>query len=99
MLNVLDRYNVSHRKAVALVISTLGNEARDYSISNSMLRRARMVNRSTIANLIQSDFRTNTSETESLILHWDSKIMPDLAGNEKVDRLVILVSGMDIELV
>ena len=26
-------------------------------------------------------------------MHWDSKLLPDLTGKEKVDRLPVLVSG------
>ena len=28
-----------------------------------------------------------------LIVHWDGKLLPDLTGKEKVDRLPVLVSG------
>ena len=30
------------------------------------------------------------------MLHWDGKLMKDLTGDEKVDRLPILVSGFGI---
>ena len=29
-------------------------------------------------------------------MHWDGKLLPDLTGNEKVDRLPILVSGLGV---
>ena len=32
----------------------------------------------------------------SLTVHWDGKLLPDLTGNEKVDRLPILASGLGV---
>jgi len=31
-----------------------------------------------------------------LVVHWDGKLLPDLTGKEKVDRLPVLVSGKGI---
>ena len=43
--------------------------------------------------MLKSEFNTQ----KPLVLHWDGKLMADLTGDEKVDRLPIIVSGSDTE--
>ena len=51
------------------------------------------MNRTLLANELKKCFTPSVP----LTLHWDGKLMPDLVGREKVERLVILVSGDDVE--
>ena len=40
--------------------------------------------------------RVNFDQTVPLIIHWDGKLLKDITGNEKVDRLPVLVSGQGV---
>lgn len=44
---------------------------------------------------MKSDF--DSLNLESLVIHWDSKILPDITGKLKVDRLPIVDTGPNVE--
>lgn len=32
-----------------------------------------------------------------IVLHWDSKLLPDIVGHKNVDRLFVIASGLNFE--
>ena len=88
----LDRTKVSDRKATFVIAETvngIGKNIGNIALNRSSIRRKRMEHRAKIAACLKADFQ----DRESLVLHWDSKLLPDLIGKSKIERLVILVSG------
>lgn len=90
----LDRTKTTSRNAVYLLsetASSLGCQPSDLAINRETIRRMRIKWRTEAAKYIRDSF----SPDVPLIAHWDSKLMPDLDGSGKVDRLAIIVSGED----
>ena len=52
-----------------------------------------MKHRQDVASKLRAEFRPEVP----LTIHWDGKILEDIAGRETVDRLPILVSGEGVE--
>lgn len=95
VVSALDRTQVSDRKAVHLLAATaasLGHNVQDFAINRSTIRRTRISVRTEIAELLKESF----SPDVQLTVHWDGKLLPDVTGNDKVDRLPVLVSGSGI---
>ena len=63
------------------------------TLSRNSLQRARSANRESTAIYVKTSFEPK----ETLTVHWDGKLLPDLLGQEKVDRLPVLVTGTDTE--
>lgn len=87
----LDRTKVSDRAAVMIVGETarsLGHDVADLTLNRTSIRRQRMECRTEAFRSITAEF----TPEDSLIVHWDGKLIPDITGKEKVDRLPILVS-------
>ena len=87
----LDRANVSDRTAMYIVSETaksLGNNMKAFTLSRSTIRRRRRNH----CQLFAFEILNNFSPNGTLTVHWDGKLLPDLTGNKKVDRLPILVS-------
>ena len=61
-------------------------------MNRSTIRRPRICIRKHVAAIIKESF---TSEV-LLTVHRDGKMLPDLTGKDKVDRLPILVSGTGV---
>lgn len=96
VLSSLDRTKTSDRHAVQIIapiIHASGENLEEYSINRSSLRRYRQKHRSEVSSLLKSEFNPQ----KPLVLHWDGKLMADLTGDEKVDRLPIIVSGSGAE--
>ena len=88
----LDRTLLSDRSASRVLIpfaKQLGQDINKLSLSPSAIRAARVKYRKQRAEEIKQSFKVDTP----LVVHWDSKLMPDLTGRDKVDRLPILVTG------
>ncbi|ESN96879.1 hypothetical protein HELRODRAFT_178679 [Helobdella robusta] len=66
-------------------------EARSYERPSN--RRARHKHRQELA----LEIRRNFSPDVHLAVHWDGKLLLDLTGNQKVDRLPIVVAGAGVE--
>ncbi|KAE8748796.1 hypothetical protein FOCC_FOCC004390 [Frankliniella occidentalis] len=93
--STFDWAKLSHGKVVHVVSAVLaktGNDISEYACSRSSIRRHRIEERkSLVANL-----KNEMAETECrLSLHWDGKIMEDIASKVKVDRLPVLVVDID----
>lgn len=92
LASALDRTKTTNRNAVYLLTeaaASLGSQPSDLTINRETIRRMRIRWRSEAAKYIRNSF----SPDVPLIVHWDSKLMPDLDGSNVVDRLAIIVSG------
>lgn len=90
----LDRTKLSDRKATFVLAATarsLGNDIQDLTINRSSIRRARLSLRQDISKRLKDNFDPKTP----LTVHWDGKLLQDLTGKELVDRLPVLVSGLN----
>jgi len=94
VLSALERTKVSARRAVEIIaplINASGQCINEFSLNRSSVRR----HRSKCAAALKDNLKFNPQKP--LVLHWDGKLMKDLTGDEKVDRLLILVSGSGID--
>lgn len=90
---MLDRNGLSDRAAMMIVFEasrTLGEDAESLALNRSTIQRQRRKHREAAAAGIAEAFHP----TSALTVHWDGKLMSDLTGKEKVDRLPILVSTL-----
>jgi hypothetical protein len=88
----LDRSKLSDRAAMSVVGETarsLGHEVHNLALNRSSIRRLRQKHRQQRAKQIKEEFKVGVP----LVIHWDGKLLPDLTGKEKVDRLPVIVSG------
>lgn len=95
LISALDRTKTTDRNAwhiIVAVVSALGHDA-DQVPSHSTIRRHRIEGRKQIANDLKQNLRT----ASSLVVHWDGKMLPDIVDKEKVDRLPILISGLNTQ--
>ncbi|KAK2705764.1 hypothetical protein QYM36_015958 [Artemia franciscana] len=91
----LDRTKVSDRKAVFVIAETaksLGRTIDQLALNRDSVRRLRAKHRIHSSASIRAKFQTDVP----LVVHWDGKLIPDLIGKEKVDRLPVLVSGKEV---
>lgn len=94
--SALDRSKVTDHQAVNLLADaahSLGHNVDDVTVSRSSIQRARFSNRLKTA----ADVKTSFDPQVPLTVHWDSKLLPDLVGREKVDRLPVIITGIDAE--
>ncbi|KAL4090485.1 hypothetical protein QTP88_025312 [Uroleucon formosanum] len=90
---VLDKCKISDRNAVHLLIATaeaLGNNVNKLIINRSSIRNARIEFRKERAKKIRQDY--NLANEETVVVHWDGKLLPALTGKGLVDRLPIVAS-------
>lgn len=95
-MSALDRTNTSNRNAVYIlgaVSESLGVPIEDTNLSYNTVRRRRLEARQDIVD----DLRNNIQFPGNLILHWDTKFLQDICIYDKVDRLAVLVSGLNFE--
>ncbi|KAK2721327.1 hypothetical protein QYM36_003567 [Artemia franciscana] len=91
----LDRTKVSDRKAVFVIAETaksLGMTIDQLALNRDSVRRLRAKHRIHSSASIRAKFQSDVP----LIVHWDGKLIPNLIGKEKVDRLPVLVSGKEV---
>jgi hypothetical protein len=92
VLSSLDSTKLSDRRAmqiIASIIQAAGQNIDDYSLNRSSIRRCRQVHRAKRAAELKAEFNPQ----KPMLLHWDGKLIEDLTGDQKVDRLPIIVSG------
>jgi len=88
----LDRTRTSDRKAAYILsafASDLGQKVQNLPISRSSIQRSRIRHRRDIAH----EIRRNFSPEVVLTVHWDGKLVEDVAQKCRVDRLAVVVSG------
>lgn len=96
LISALDRANVSSRNAVfiiAPVLSSLGINVEATTLSHRTIHRTRMLLRKDIAVGLKDNFKTH----DKYVVHWDGKILSDIAESKFVDRLPILLTGLGTE--
>lgn len=94
LASALDRCKVSDRDAVYIIISvaeSLGSDIKDLIINRSSIKRYREQSRFTLTNEIRKAF--SVSSLNSVVLHWDGKILPNLTGKQTVDRLPVVITN------
>ncbi|GBM75037.1 hypothetical protein AVEN_213331-1 [Araneus ventricosus] len=95
LATVLDRTKVSDRKAIFVAAKTaksLGYDIKEVGLNRSTIRRKRIFNRIEQSQKLKESLQRNVS----LIVHWDGKLLPELTGKEKIDRLPIIISGKGV---
>ena len=65
----------------------------DYNINRSSIHHARQKRRLFMASKLKASFDPLTP----LNLHFDGKLMMDLTGDAKMDRLPVIVSGSEVD--
>ena len=90
---VLDRTNISVRKSAMIVASVLNIAGSSPNVlSRSTVHRHRQKRRRQLAGMIRSSYQVTKS-----VVHWDGKLLPDVAGpassTSLVERLSILVTS------
>ncbi|KAK2703242.1 hypothetical protein QYM36_018259 [Artemia franciscana] len=91
----LDRTKVSDRKAVFVIAETaksLGMTIDQLALNRDSVRRLRAKHRIHSSASIRAKFQSDVP----LVVHWDGKLIPNLIGKEKVDRLPVLVSRKEV---
>lgn len=89
--SALDRNKVSDREALRLMVpiaAALGHDPSSLPLSRSTIQRKRKEGRKAVFE----EIKQSVSFNDPVIVHWDGKILPDILGTEKTDRLPVLVS-------
>ena len=87
----LDRHKVTDRAALMIIgeaAKSLDVPISNIPLSRQSIRRRRQKCRQNQANNIKSQFQPDSF----VIIHWDGKLMPDLTGDSKVDRLPVIAT-------
>jgi hypothetical protein len=97
----LDRAKVSDRMAMHIISATavsLGHDVSELVLSVASIKRAREKYRAVLANNTKIEFLADMRDVNGpWTVHWDGKLLPDVTGKDKVDRLPILVSGQEVD--
>ncbi|XP_044595869.1 uncharacterized protein LOC123272912 [Cotesia glomerata] len=96
VVSAMDRANVTSRQATHLIFaiaSALGHNLNDVSISHRTVHRNRIELRKEIAKDLKTDLRI----AQCVVIHWDGKLLPDITGRDKVERLPIILSGVNTQ--
>lgn len=94
LASVLDRTLTTDHNAAFIIAATaisLGFSLDEIVLSPSTIRRARIKFRTKLS----SEIKDHLQVSPHLIAHFDGKILPDLIGKKKVDRIAIAVSGLE----
>src|ERR1043165_2542105 len=79
---------------VASVAKALGHPLEELALSRSTIRRSRRAIRKDVSEADKDSFSTQ----DPLLLHWDGKLLPDIAGTKEiVDRIAVIVTGHGVE--
>lgn len=93
----LDRGNISSRRAAPLIYaiaSALGcKDLNSITASHRSIHRSREKVRKKIAQ----DLKAEIQIAHSTVIHWDGKLLPDITGREKVERLPVIISGVSTQ--
>lgn len=88
----VDWAKISSRKAVGVIGSALisaGHDLNDCALSRMTMHRGRNKARPQIVEALKAGMKRDAP----LIIHFDGKLLPNLSGREKVERVAVLVSG------
>ena len=70
-------------------MTSAGQNVDDFNINHSSVYRQREKQRNERAKSVKQNFHPDPN----LTLHWDGKIVPDITGNGKVERIAVIVTG------
>ncbi|KAG5860774.1 hypothetical protein JTB14_015375 [Gonioctena quinquepunctata] len=93
----LDRTKTSNRNAmyiISAVIKSLGLDIDKYNLSYSTIRNACISKREEIVDTIKEEEIFD----DSLVVHWDGKVLPAGNGQSKAERLSIHVTGINTDI-
>lgn len=94
LVAALDKCKLSDRDSVHILIATteaLGHNTEDLVINRTSIRRCRQKLRAERASVLKN--KRLTLQLEFGVVHWDGKLLPAITGNEKVDRLPVIISA------
>ncbi|CAH0389126.1 unnamed protein product [Bemisia tabaci] len=94
----LDKAQLTDRNAVHIIIAiieALGLDPSLYAINKASFQRVRNKLREKRALKLKENFQGENLEL--ITLHWDGKLMKQLLGPDKCDRLAIIITSGDIE--
>ena len=92
----LDRTKTSARNATYVIseaFKSVGYNADELVLSRQTVRRKRMEFRQSFAEDLKESFKADIP----LTVHWDGKMMYDIAGRDIVDRLPVVISGLGVD--
>lgn len=96
LVAALDRTGTTSRNAsflFAAFLASLKLNIDDYNISYSAIHSNRIKQRGKIVQALKQELEV----AEDLVVHWDGKMLPEVAGTENVERLAVLVTGLGTE--
>jgi len=100
LASALDKCKISDRDAVHLLIAcaeVFNVNVNDYAINRSSVKRSRKSFRYQISSEIKTAL--HQLNLNFAVVHWDSKILPNLIGTENVDRLAVIITAPNVEQV
>lgn len=68
-------------------------DVQSLTVSRTSIWRYRMENRKKMASKVKKTF----NPTDAMILHWDGKVLPEIAERKMVDRIAVVISQADSE--
>lgn len=92
----LDRAGLSSRKAAHVLTAAAiswGHDITHMNLSHSAIND----NRAKMREKISKNLKVNLQLAQHLTVHWDGKLLPDITGKTKVERLPIIISGLGTE--
>lgn len=90
VVSAMDRVNITSGQATYLFCAFASAHELDLdtvSVSHSTIHRNCIEIRQQIAEDIKNELKT----APCVVLHWDKKMLPDIIGEGKVDRLAIIL--------
>lgn len=97
LVAALDRTQITDRKAmyvICAILDSLGLDIDDFNVSHSTIHNLHKKFRKNIVELIKEQLNFPKCVT----LHWDGKLLPTNSSTSKVEKLPILVTGIDTEI-
>ena len=65
---------------LSAVAQALGVDLEDVALSRNTIQQARYETHSVVASSIKATFVVDSP----VLLHWDSKLLPDISGNKEI---------------
>lgn len=94
----LDKCKISDRDAVHILtacVEAVSLNPNDFVINRTSIKRARETFRKNTSMDVKSKFYE--MNLNFVVVHWDSKILPDITGKYKVDRLPVIATAPNVE--
>lgn len=94
--SALDRTNVSARDATSILAAaaeSLGVSVENVNLCPSTVYRHRIKNRQIFGENLKKNFKT----TNMLNVRWGGKLLPEMTGSTKVERLSVIITGLNCE--